>query len=148
MAACFWCVIFLVLFWIIHADPRDDVVARSCRHSKVQNSSIYVNSYSKIVKTMEEEMVRNKFSFNEVGEPPDRLHVFAQCMADLSGEECKICFNHMKTLLPSCFPSTGGRVYADGCFIRVENYSFFDETLGPDDLKVFLLLFKKKKKKK
>ncbi|KAL4653401.1 hypothetical protein ACB092_01G300100 [Castanea dentata] len=57
------------------------------------------------------------------------------CMADLSSNECEECFNHVKTLFASCFPSIGGRVYADGCFIRVENYSFYEETVGPDALK-------------
>nr|POE69639.1 putative cysteine-rich receptor-like protein kinase 43 [Quercus suber] len=96
---------------------------------------MYVDTYWKITASMGEDIKRNKFSFEEVGEGPNRLHVFAQCMADLSGNECEECFNHVKTLFASCFPSIGGRVYADGCFIRVENYSFYEETVGPDALK-------------
>ncbi|XP_030956152.1 putative cysteine-rich receptor-like protein kinase 43 [Quercus lobata] len=96
---------------------------------------MYVDTYWKIMASMEEDIKRNKFSFEEVGEGPNRLHVFAQCMADLSGDECEECFNRVKTLFASCFPSIGGRVYADGCFIRVENYSFYEETVGPDALK-------------
>lgn len=82
---------------------------------------------------MEQAMVRNNFAFNEAGDPPDRIYLFSQCMEDLSGQDCKICFDRMKALLPSCFPNTGGRVYADGCFIRAENYSFFEEITEPSD---------------
>ncbi|KAL0014354.1 hypothetical protein SO802_001423 [Lithocarpus litseifolius] len=120
---------------VAHADPRLDVVARSCSHTKAHNASMYVDTFWKIMASMEEDIKRNKFSFEEVGEGPNRLHVFAQCMVDLSGDECEECFNHVKTLFASCFPSIGGRVYADGCFIRVENYSFYEETVGPDALK-------------
>ncbi|KAK4603617.1 hypothetical protein RGQ29_012215 [Quercus rubra] len=138
MAANFLCLIFFIIHFSIqvaHADPRLDVVARSCSHTKAHNASMYVDTYWKIMASMEEDIKRNKFSFEEVGEGPNRLHVFAQCMADLSGDECEECFNHVKTLFASCFPSIGGRVYADGCFIRVENYSFYEETVGPDALK-------------
>ncbi|KAI7742006.1 hypothetical protein M8C21_024073, partial [Ambrosia artemisiifolia] len=38
-----------------------------------------------------------------------------------------------RTVLPSCFPNNGGRIYLDGCFMRVQNYSFYDEYTGPDD---------------
>lgn len=146
MAANFLSLIFFIIHFSIqvaHADPRLDVVARSCSHTKAHNASMYVDTYWKIMASMEEDIKRNKFSFEEVGEGPNRLHVFAQCMADLSGNECEECFNHVKTLFASCFPSIGGRVYADGCFIRVENYSFYEETVGPDALKViFIYLFK------
>ncbi|KAG5241535.1 cysteine-rich receptor protein [Salix suchowensis] len=56
-------------------------------------------------------------------------------MDDLTNEECATCFTQISTLIPSCFPSTGGRVYFDGCFIRAENYSFYREVLGPEDTK-------------
>ncbi|XP_075652427.1 cysteine-rich receptor-like protein kinase 46 [Castanea sativa] len=138
MAANLLSLIFFLIHFSIqvaHADPRLDVVARSCSHTKAHNASMYVDTYWKIMASMEEDIKRNKFSFEEVGEGPNRLHVFAQCMADLSSNECEECFNHVKTLFASCFPSIGGRVYADGCFIRVENYSFYEETVGPDALK-------------
>lgn len=136
--------IILVLFSVhpTHADQGiADVIARSCRKTLVRNASLYVDGYWHLVVAMEQEMVRNKFAFNEVGEPPDRIYLFSQCMDDLSGEECKMCFDHLKSLLPNCFPNTGGRVYADGCFIRAENYSFFEETIEPvDDTQVITLI--------
>ncbi|XP_059451385.1 cysteine-rich receptor-like protein kinase 46 [Corylus avellana] len=131
--------IFLALFWVhaTHADSTVDMIARSCRKTPVRNASLYVDGYWHLVVSMEQEMVRNKFAFNEMGEPPDRIYLFSQCMNDLSGEECKMCFDQMKTLLPSCFPNTGGRVYADGCFLRAENYSFFEEIIEPvDDMQI------------
>ncbi|KAI4350665.1 hypothetical protein L6164_005098 [Bauhinia variegata] len=118
-----------------HADPRDGVVARTCGHTPARDMAKYKLIYEELVHAMKGEMGRNKFSINEFGEPPDRVYVFAQCMNDISSSQCIRCFDTVKDLLPGCFPSTGGRVYSDYCFIRAENYSFLQESVGPDDLK-------------
>ncbi|KAJ7970810.1 Protein kinase family protein [Quillaja saponaria] len=133
----------LILFLLLVALPiclsqenaRVDVVARSCRQTHAINSTMYTATYTKLSREMREDMSRNKFSFKEAGEPPDRLYLFSQCMDDLSEEDCSSCFDTIITRFLGCFPSTGGRVYSDGCFIRAENYSFFQDNIGPDDLK-------------
>lgn len=101
----------------------------------MQNVSNYIESYTKILSAIEGEMYRDKFGIASSGDPPDKLFVLSQCMDDLSSEECEICFSQANTLLPSCFPATGGRVYLDGCFVRAENYSFYTEAISPDDSK-------------
>lgn len=102
----------------------------------MQNVSNYIESYTKILSAIEGEMYRDKFGIASSGDPPDKLFVLSQCMDDLSSEECEICFSQANTLLPGCFPATGGRVYLDGCFVRAENYSFYTEAISPDDSKV------------
>ena len=134
-------VIYVMAFSInlSHADPRTDLVLRTCGKVRVQNVSNYFKYYSSITDYMQDEIYRNKFAFKDTGEPPDRLYVLAQCMDDLTNDECAMCFSQISTLIPSCFPSTGGRVYFDGCFIRAENYSFYREALAPEDTKVIML---------
>ncbi|KAE8674031.1 Cysteine-rich RLK 42 [Hibiscus syriacus] len=90
-------------------------------------------------------MYRNKFEFHEAGKPPDKLYVLSQCMDDFSSVECAHCFTRITNILQACFPSTGGRVYLDGCFIRANNYSFYrdmpitnDDVETSDDFKVVL----------
>ncbi|KAG6767067.1 hypothetical protein POTOM_028246 [Populus tomentosa] len=130
-------VIYVMAFSInlSHADPRADLVIQTCGKVRVQNVSNYFKYYSSITDYMQDEIYRNKFAFKDTGEPPDRLYVLAQCMDDLTNDECAMCFAQISTLIPSCFPSTGGRVYFDGCFIRAENYSFYREALAPEDTK-------------
>ncbi|KAF7819552.1 putative cysteine-rich receptor-like protein kinase 43 [Senna tora] len=118
-----------------HAQSRFDVIARSCRHANVQDRDRYSRAYWKMRNEMLDEMSREKFSFKEAGDPPDRLYLFSQCMDDLSQSECRSCYRKLDDLLSYCLPSTGGRVYSDGCFIRAENYSFYRENITPDDLK-------------
>ncbi|KAJ6990411.1 hypothetical protein NC653_018841 [Populus alba x Populus x berolinensis] len=130
-------VIYVMAFSInlSHADPRADLVKQTCGKVRVQNVSNYFKYYSSITDYMQDEIYRNKFAFKDTGEPPDRLYVLAQCMDDLTNDECALCFAQISTLIPSCFPSAGGRVYFDGCFIRAENYSFYREALAPEDTK-------------
>lgn len=66
----------------------------------------------------------------------EKVYVFAQCIDDLSDADCSVCFAQLRTLLPGCFPSSGGRVYLDGCYIRVDNYYFFNDSKVLDNYKV------------
>ncbi|PWA90055.1 S-locus glycoprotein domain-containing protein [Artemisia annua] len=68
-----------------------------------------------------------------VGTGADSSFALAQCYGDLSSDDCLRCFAEARTILPSCFPNNGGRIYLDGCYMRFQNYSFFDEYTGPDD---------------
>ncbi|PPS17980.1 hypothetical protein GOBAR_AA02609 [Gossypium barbadense] len=130
----------LIIFSLIvisvrsYADTRLDLVARSCETTTVQNKDDYLKNYESILQKMEPEMYRNKFAFNEAGKPPDKIYVLSQCMNDLSSVECAQCFARISNILPACFPTTGGRVYLDGCFIRANNYSFYREVTADGDI--------------
>ncbi|GMJ08821.1 hypothetical protein like AT4G28670 [Hibiscus trionum] len=133
---------FMIIFFFIafsirscRADPRLDLVARSCEVDTVKNKDDYLKNYASILRHMEPEMYRNKFAFHEAGKPPDKLYVLSQCMHDFSSVECSQCFSRITTILAACFPTTGGRVYLDGCFIRASNYSFYREVTSNADIK-------------
>ncbi|KAI8006898.1 Cysteine-rich receptor-like protein kinase 42 [Camellia lanceoleosa] len=48
-------------------------------------------------------------------------------MDDLSLDDCDKCFSKISSRLIGCFPFTAGRVFLDGCFMRFDNYSFYEE---------------------
>ncbi|KAL5572757.1 hypothetical protein UlMin_022354 [Ulmus minor] len=118
-----------------NAEPRTELVTRSCRDTLVQNATNYVQHYHQLAREMDSNMARDKFAFGEMGDAPDRIYLFAQCMGDLSGRECTVCYDAIRDVLSGCFPATGGRIFFGGCFIRAENYSFFDHATEPDDLR-------------
>uniref|UniRef100_A0A803L0N6 Cysteine-rich receptor-like protein kinase 2 n=1 Tax=Chenopodium quinoa TaxID=63459 RepID=A0A803L0N6_CHEQI len=70
------------------------------------------------------------------GSAPYTNYGLAQCYGDLSSLDCVLCYAQARTALPQCFPSTGGRIYLDGCYARSENYNFYEEYLGPTDTAV------------
>lgn len=51
----------------------------------------------------------------------------AQCRNYLSISDCLSCVSSAASLIRNCSPATNGRVYYDGCFLRYQEYNFFDE---------------------
>ncbi|KAF5185205.1 kinase family protein [Thalictrum thalictroides] len=113
--------------------PRIDVVERNCSNLIVRNSSAYTMNYYKAIQQIQEGIINGNFGTASAGDPPSKMYVMAQCHGDLSNWDCRICFEAGKSIIPSCLPHIGGRVYLDGCFIRAANYSFFHEIITPDD---------------
>ncbi|XP_019223723.1 PREDICTED: putative cysteine-rich receptor-like protein kinase 43 isoform X2 [Nicotiana attenuata] len=117
------------------ANPRTELVYKFCGVDRAENVSEFNQNYANAIVSMEPEMRKNKFSICGEGYPPNRIYVLAQCMDDLTNDDCEICFSTIKTQLPGCFPHSSGRVFFDGCFMRFENYSFFYEASSPHDVK-------------
>lgn len=122
-------------------NPRADFLYKKCGHERAQNLTKYNENYSRLLKPMQEEMEKNGFAVGEGGDEPNRIYALGQCMNDLSADECRICFSKIHTLLPGCFPSSGGRVFLDGCFMRMENYNFFQEFTSSEDVEVIFIYF-------
>ncbi|GLU11306.1 hypothetical protein SLE2022_280610 [Rubroshorea leprosula] len=127
--------VFIFYLPLSHADPMADIIARSCTDHKIHEVKDYFLQYAGTMDLMRRLMKLNKYAAAEAGDPPGRIYVFSQCMEDLHNEDCAQCFSRISTLLPGCFPKTGGRVYLDGCFIRADNYSFFGEIISDVDMK-------------
>ncbi|EXC20317.1 Putative cysteine-rich receptor-like protein kinase 43 [Morus notabilis] len=137
MAPLLYTFIFLVfdLVRLSNSAPSMELLTRSCRDKVVRNVTNYIVNYEKIVGSMVENMERDKFAMGEIGDPPERLYVLSQCTGDLSGKDCLACFHEIKEILMGCFPNTGGRIFFGGCYIRAENYPFFNLPVEPDDLR-------------
>ncbi|MFS8030219.1 putative non-specific serine/threonine protein kinase [Helianthus anomalus] len=68
-------------------------------------------------------------NFTPKSSPP--FYVLVQCYLDLSLKDCLVCYAVSRTTIPECLPTTSGRIYLDGCFVRYDNYSFFQEAIDP-----------------
>ncbi|KAF6135016.1 hypothetical protein GIB67_014065 [Kingdonia uniflora] len=79
-------------------------------------------------------MDRGNFGFASYGEPPQRIYVLAQCHGDLNTNDCRLCYDEARQLIPGCFPYVGSQVYLDGCFIRAANYCFYQEAFSLHDM--------------
>ncbi|XP_038682872.1 cysteine-rich receptor-like protein kinase 1 isoform X2 [Tripterygium wilfordii] len=66
-----------------------------------------------------------------VATPSPAIYGMAQCHRDLSPVDCQVCFSEGRVKLPKCLPSSSARIFLDGCFLRYDNYSFFNEATDP-----------------
>ena len=66
-----------------------------------------------------------------------KVYGFGECMKDLDQSDSNICFAQCKTQILRCFPfqlaTRGGRLFYDGCYLRYDDYNFFNESLSEGD---------------
>ncbi|KDP26625.1 hypothetical protein JCGZ_17783 [Jatropha curcas] len=114
-------------------DPRAQQVKVTCGRQLEHNASIFVPNFVATMENISEQMRTSGFGVAVTGSGPDINYGLAQCYGDLSLLDCVLCYAEARTVLPQCYPHNGGRVFLDGCFMRSENYSFFEEYRGPLD---------------
>ncbi|WOL02972.1 cysteine-rich receptor-like protein kinase 2 isoform X2 [Canna indica] len=129
--------VYLMLFLFIcgytKGDPRSQTVEVMCGTHLEHNSTVYVPNFIAAMDNIGNQIRNRGFGISSVGSGPDRNYGLGQCYGDLSSLDCVLCYAEARTVLPKCFPYTGGRIYLDGCFMRSENYNFFLEYTGPLD---------------
>uniref|UniRef100_A0A0D9YAF0 Gnk2-homologous domain-containing protein n=1 Tax=Oryza glumipatula TaxID=40148 RepID=A0A0D9YAF0_9ORYZ len=118
-------------------DPRTAVAGQECAPGGAVSGPALAANFVPAMDDLNSNVSANGFGTSAVGTTaglnPNAVFGLGQCYRDLSPVDCKLCFAEVRSLLPKCYPRAGGRLYLDGCFGRYANYSFFSETLGPDD---------------
>lgn len=104
--------------------------ASSGRQSFISNFLAAMNDVSPLISS-------NKYGEVTTGTGSTRVFLFGECMKDLSQNDCNLCFAACKTQILKCFPfqkgTTGGRIFYDGCYLRYDDYKFFNEPLSDKD---------------
>lgn len=115
------------------ADPRTQLVSMTCSNVHEHNTTLFVPNFVAVMENISDQMRTQGFGLSVVGSGPDANYGLAQCYGDLSLLDCVLCYAEARSRLPQCYPYNGGRIYLDGCFMRAENYSFYQEYSGPGD---------------
>ncbi|KAJ8758969.1 hypothetical protein K2173_003207 [Erythroxylum novogranatense] len=124
---------FLLLREGVVGDPRAQTVNITCGRQLEHNSTIFVPNFVATMENISEQMRSSGFGVALTGSGPDQNYGLAQCYGDLSLLDCVLCYAEARTILPQCYPFNSGRIFLDGCFMRSENYSFFEQYKGPED---------------
>ncbi|CAI9761744.1 unnamed protein product [Fraxinus pennsylvanica] len=114
-------------------DPRAQIVYMVCGKQFTHNTSISITTFVDTMEKISPQMQTSGYGMAVTSSGPDTNYALADCYGDLSLHECALCYAEARAILPQCFPSNGGRIFLDGCFMRAENYSFFQEYTGPND---------------
>ncbi|KAG2321606.1 hypothetical protein Bca52824_014819 [Brassica carinata] len=122
------------------SDPRGETVAQMCNNRTMtpQQRSIVVTNFLAAMDAVSP-LVEAK-GYGQVVNGTGNLTVYAygECMKDLDKKDCNLCFAQIKAKVPRCLPyqqiTRGGRVFSDGCYIRYDEYNFFNETSSSLDL--------------
>lgn len=108
------------------------VIQRTCGNT-AGNSSSFTFNFFQVMVEIGSKMETSHFGTGVAGQEADKVYGLGQCYADISTNDCNLCYAEARTTLPGCIPNTGGRIYLKRCFLRYENYSFYDEYTGQQD---------------
>ncbi|KAM7251179.1 hypothetical protein ACFE04_023062 [Oxalis oulophora] len=111
----------------VMADPRAQTINYTCSTQLEHNGTIYVANFVSSMENISDQIQTKGYGLAVNGTGPDASYGFTQCYGDLSSVDCVLCFAEARTIFPQCYPYNGGRIFLDGCFMRSENYSFFQE---------------------
>ncbi|KAL8241638.1 hypothetical protein R6Q59_011940 [Mikania micrantha] len=116
-----------------NGDARTEIIKMYCAGDLHNNQTLFISNFISAMQIISTEMQTSNFATTVVGFGPDTNYVLTQCYGDLSSQDCILCYAQIRTFFPNCYPRKGGRIYLDGCFVRLQNYSFFEEYTGPND---------------
>ncbi|KAL0825464.1 hypothetical protein Bca101_049141 [Brassica carinata] len=125
--------LFLALLRPTTGDARTRAVRITCSPQLERNETVYISNFVATWDKVLQQVQTNGFGVASTGSGPSSNYGLAQCYGDLSLNDCFLCYSEARANLPQCYPQNGGRVFLDGCFMRAENYSFFNEFKGPED---------------
>uniref|UniRef100_A0A0C9S6N5 TSA: Wollemia nobilis Ref_Wollemi_Transcript_14504_2337 transcribed RNA sequence n=1 Tax=Wollemia nobilis TaxID=56998 RepID=A0A0C9S6N5_9CONI len=101
-----------------------------CSPTKYKNGKVFEDNLAKVFASLDKNVSFTKFATASNGEGTDAVFGLAQCRNDSSTKDCAECYNEAKKqIVQDCAGFNGARLFYDGCFLRYENNSFFDETV-------------------
>lgn len=116
------------------ANPRTNVVKLSCSSMRAVSGAVLATNFIGAMNNLSTLINAQGFGTAAVGDGPNAVFALAQCFGDLNATDCTLCYSEIRSILPKCYPNIGGMIFFDGCFGRYENFSFFNESTGSEDL--------------
>ncbi|XP_068641367.1 cysteine-rich receptor-like protein kinase 42 [Aristolochia californica] len=99
-----------------------------CGRSRAADGGVLIQNFVADMEALSGLVGSKGWGDHAVGQTsPSPVYGLAQCFDHLSHMDCLLCFAECRTRLPRCLPSTSARFFLDGCFLRYDNYSFYEE---------------------
>ncbi|KAM7484213.1 hypothetical protein LguiA_000222 [Lonicera macranthoides] len=121
------------------SEPRATEAALICSNTSAANSDrqVFVATFLAAMDSVTPLVSRQRYGGVINGSGNTTVYAFGECMRDLSTNDCNLCFARCKTQILRCLPFQrlirGGRLFFDGCYLRYDDYMFFNESLSPVD---------------
>ncbi|CAK7328086.1 unnamed protein product [Dovyalis caffra] len=117
------------LFSLSLCDPRITVSGLYCGSSK--STPAFIPAFVKEMENLSQLITTTRFATYHLNYSSALgIYALAQCHQDLSQTDCLLCYTASRTKLPRCLPFLSARIYLDGCFLRYDNYSFYQESVS------------------
>ncbi|XP_023886149.2 cysteine-rich receptor-like protein kinase 3 [Quercus suber] len=136
--------LFLLSFFVYSSlsDPRATEAALICtnKSAALSERQTFIANFLATMDTTTPLVVTQRYAAVMNGTGNTTVYTFGECMKDLSQTDCDLCFAQSKTRIQYCYPFVrairGGRLFMDGCYLRYDDYNFFNDTLDSQDTTV------------
>jgi hypothetical protein len=125
--------IFLLFFFFFFSPslshPQTNVAGLLCGSSNQDTVPDFLPNFIVAMEKVSKEVNESRWAAQSVTSPAPEIFTYAQCYDFLSHDDCVACHSESRTELPRCLPANSARIYLDGCYLRYDNYSFFEEAV-------------------
>ncbi|XP_028068174.1 cysteine-rich receptor-like protein kinase 42 [Camellia sinensis] len=132
-----WVFLFFSIFFFSPSlsDPRTSIANLMCQTTNLTANGIFFTNFVSVMEHLSQLITKQQWGYYSIQSPPPSPPIFgfAQCHKDLSETDCQLCFAEARTKLPRCLPAARGRIYLEGCFVRYDDYNFFEENVNQKD---------------
>ncbi|GLJ33756.1 hypothetical protein SUGI_0678510 [Cryptomeria japonica] len=114
----------------LEADPQIIEAGHGCSQIKYANATVFMKNLNTVFSLLAKNISSTGFATASSGTGIDGVYGMAQCRKDLSMEDCSKCYAAAEVqIVRYCPVEIGARMIFDGCFLRYENHTFFDQAI-------------------
>ncbi|XP_076922883.1 cysteine-rich receptor-like protein kinase 2 [Bidens hawaiensis] len=126
--------VFMVFLTIpASSQPQTNVLIQSCSTVNATNIPSFFRNLNETFGVIRTKLSNNNTYFADANltRNSEPVYVMAQCRNYASTTDCLGCFDYAASSIRACGGFNGARSVLDGCFLRYESNSFFDQTTLP-----------------
>ncbi|KAL7230461.1 hypothetical protein ACSBR2_008856 [Camellia fascicularis] len=120
------------------SDPEINLLNKGCSQYNATNLSNFFSNLNATFSDLRSQISsqNKKFATAQQARTSDPVYAMVQCRDYLSVADCVSCFDAAVSQIRNCSAANGARVIYDGCFLRYESSSFYDQGTLPGNVGV------------
>nr|XP_043632199.1 putative receptor-like protein kinase At4g00960 [Erigeron canadensis] len=130
--------VFMVFLTInpVSSQPQANLLITGCSQINATNLQNFFGNLNETFRDLRNKLSNNNsyFATSEQTRNSEPVYAMAQCRNYMSTRDCLSCFDSADTFIRTCAAANGARAVLDGCFLRYESNSFYDQTTLPGNV--------------
>ncbi|CAI9758134.1 unnamed protein product [Fraxinus pennsylvanica] len=120
------------------AQPQTNLLNRGCSQYNATNIRNFFDNLNATFSNLRNQLSNEDklFATANQSRSSDPVYAMVQCRNYLSTADCVACYDAAVTQIRNCSAANGARVIYDGCFLRYESNSFYDQTTLPGNVQI------------
>ncbi|KAL2521909.1 Cysteine-rich receptor-like protein kinase 2 [Forsythia ovata] len=122
----------------VSAQPQINLLNRGCSQYNAINTRNFFDNLNATFSDLRNQLSsqNKRFATAQQLRSSDPVYAMVQCRNYLSTADCVACYDAAVAQIRNCSAANGARVIYDGCFLRYESNSFYDQTTLPGNVQI------------